>query len=337
MNPNFENSEAAIADEVFIQWINPFVLSNNQAELNLQIQHLDISQQQIIREAFDILSMLQKKEDPIDPSLVNFQLSRLNFMLQNQGRMMAKRPSSKTTLFWSAAAAVIFFALISAGIWLTSFKKQQIETYYSERSEKKLPDGSLIILNSNSRINYDNMINAKKEREVWLKGEAFFNVAKKQGHKKFLVHLNDVDVEVTGTKFNAVSRGEYSSVMLQEGRVVLHPKIGHEIVMYPGDYYEFHEDKIIKKKINEDVALAWLDKKIVFENTTIEDAVNIIRDHYGVDFQFEKDDIKSKTLTGIMPNDNLEELIAAIDATGQIKISFLKEGVYLISYPNSMN
>jgi hypothetical protein len=170
-----------------------------------------------------------------------------------------------------------------------------------------------------------------------LKGEAFFNVAKKQGHKKFLVHLNDVDVEVTGTKFNAVSRGEYSSVMLQEGRVVLHPKIGHEIVMYPGDYYEFHEDKIIKKKINEDVALAWLDKKIVFENTTIEDAVNIIRDHYGVDFQFEKDDIKSKTLTGIMPNDNLEELIAAIDATGQIKISFLKEGVYLISYPNSMN
>lgn len=83
-------------------------------------------------------------------------------------------------------------------------------TQYGEQRVVELPDHSVVSLNANSTLRFRNdWSQANTLREVWLDGEAFFSVQKQEGAAgpaKFIVHTNDLDVEVLGTRFNVSNR-----------------------------------------------------------------------------------------------------------------------------------
>src|SRR5680860_104188 len=102
------------------------------------------------------------------------------------------------------AAAVVIGLFI--GLYITSINTIQEPIYYAAHSprgsvsEMILPDGSVIFLNSDSRIQYS--FDGKNGiREVHLNGEALFNVEKNK-KKPFIVHTPFYDINVTGTQFN---------------------------------------------------------------------------------------------------------------------------------------
>ena len=77
--------------------------------------------------------------------------------------------------------------------------------------------------------------------------------------------------------------------------------------------------------------IAWTDNKLVFDNTSIPDIANIIKEHYGVEVKLKGDNIAEKTITGIMPNDNLGVLLEAINATQDIKVIQNKDSITIIT------
>jgi ferric-dicitrate binding protein FerR (iron transport regulator) len=70
--------------------------------------------------------------------------------------------------------------------------------------------------------------------------------------------------------------------------------------------------------------MAWTENKLVFNNTPISEVANIIKKHYGIDVKLAEDYLAQKTITGIMPNDNLDVLLQSLNATQEFKV--LKDG-----------
>ena len=163
---------------------------------------------------------------------------------------------------------------------------------------------------------------AVRDREVWLSGEAYFHVAKTPLKTRFIVHLNHFDIIVTGTQFNAVNRGQKANVMLKEGSVILHTDQGKEMKMVPGDYVEYRNAGLQKKPVRSDSVLAWKEHKLIFEGTPLKKLIEVIREDYGVDVKTRGTAVGEKKIYGILPNDNLEVLLYALEATGDFAVEW---------------
>ena len=231
--------------------------------------------------------------------------------------LVATKNKTKVRWLQLASAAIIILML---SIYLVGDQTKTVYAGIGEKIEKVLPDGTFIILNSDTKIDYRKDLQKKQPREVWIKGEAFFKVAKMEGGIPFVVHTDQFEVIVTGTQFNLNSNEKESSILLTEGSVTIKTKSGKEIKLKPGDYFieDNNEDKIVEKKSVEtkpEAVLRWLDKHIVFENTPISQVAKEIELRYKISVKIESLKIANKTITGILPNDNLEVLLQSLEAT----------------------
>jgi ferric-dicitrate binding protein FerR (iron transport regulator) len=134
------------------------------------------------------------------------------------------------------------------------------------------------------------------------------------------VHTDAFDIEVTGTSFNVKNMNGKSSIILKEGSVIIHRKGEPDIKMKPGDYVAFNDNQIQKKVVTKDDYLIWTQNKLVFDNTSLSEVAKIITEHYGVKVKLQGENIEQKTISGIMPNDNLDVLISSLEATQEFSI-----------------
>jgi transmembrane sensor len=313
MERNFFSVEEIIADESFQGWyfgtdkakaadwvaymsanpdIAPLVAEARQVMDSLSVKEKSISQEQHIAAEKRLLTTIVGSEEA-NPRVISI-----------------KRRSN---WYW-AAAAVLILAVSGTLLWQNLSSAEMVQTAFGEIREQQLPDGSKVMLNANSEITYSEGWDKGAEREVWLKGEAFFQVQKTPGKSRFVVHGDQFDVIVTGTQFNVVNRQNKTNVMLTEGSVIIKTKDGKEIAMQPGDFVEINNLQPEKKTAREENILAWRDRKLFFENTPLKDAAKKIEELYGVTITVDGDSIGNKPITGILPNDNLDVLLQALEA-----------------------
>lgn len=246
-------------------------------------------------------------------------LKKRNAFLERLESRELVATKNKTKVRWlQLASAAIIILMLS--IYLVGDQTKTVYAGIGEKIEKVLPDGTFIILNSDTKIDYRKDLQKKELREVWIKGEAFFKVAKMKGGIPFVVHTDQFEVIVTGTQFNLNSNEKESSILLTEGSVTIKTKSGKEIKLLPGDYFieDNNGDKIAEKKSIEtkpEAVLGWLDKHIVFENTPISQVAKEIELRYKITVKMESQKIANKTITGILPNDNLDVLLQSLEAT----------------------
>jgi ferric-dicitrate binding protein FerR (iron transport regulator) len=225
----------------------------------------------------------------------------------------------------SAAASLFLFA----GFMIWEGRKSSVNAGIGEKLEKTLPDGSLVILNSDSRIRYNHDIISRPKREVWIQGEAFFKVSRTTDSKPFIVHTDHFDVEVTGTQFNLNSGTDSSSILLTEGSVTLHMPDGRSLKMDPGTYFSAKEalpdtgnkndaELVIVNKPQ--AVLSWLSKNLVFEDAPLREVAREIELLYKVKIQFGSAAAADRRITGILPNENLDILLRALKATTDFTI-----------------
>ncbi len=229
-------------------------------------------------------------------------------------------PFYKNKKFLSLAAAFILIIFTALIYFISGTKDTHIQTSKGELSQKILPDGSEVTLNAKSSLAFSKNWKSGSTREVWLEGEAFFHVQKTPQKSTFIVHAGNCDIIVTGTKFNAVNKNGITQVLLDEGSVTLQTKDGKEIKMKPGDFAEVKNNDIQKEAVEREKVLAWKDHKLVFENTSLEDAVAMINDQYDTHIKITDSSILQTTITGILPNDNLEVLLSSLEATMNFKV-----------------
>jgi len=312
----FNTIEDVIADDLFLAWY-------------FKDDELKAKQwQEFMKENEQMMPLIQQSVDWLNSTLLNEkELSKAQIEAAHQKFVTSL---SKATIvemkhrklkWWIPAAAILIFVIAGFLLWNRTNVKTTLDSAYGMISHYSLPDGSQVTLNANSQITIGKKWEEGKDREVWLKGEAFFKVQKTPNRNRFIVHANAMDIIVTGTQFNVIARDHEYSVLLTEGSVTLKTGNGKEIKMLPGDFVRIENEVPARQKIDQQKLLAWKESKLDFDHTPIFEVARIISRHYGVKVTVPNKEIGESTISGIMPNDNLDVLIQSLEATGDYKIT----------------
>jgi len=319
MERSFSTVEDIIADEEFQAWY--LTGCENARQRWLARIDADPALAPLTQEARQYMDALMIKEKALLASRIDAAEQRLMSRLEAPAQapvIPLKRRASRW--WWAAAAAVI---LIGASLYVLNnraVKPDLLQTAYGEIRKQELPDGSTVMLNANSEISYNKGWTAGAAREIWLKGEAFFHVAKTPTKARFIVHTDRFDVVVTGTQFNVMNRAGKTNVMLTEGSVTLQLRDGQEIKMKPGDFVEFNDQQPSLKTAKEENILAWKDKKLIFEKTPLRNVARQVEELYGVKITLANDRIGDRPITGIMMNENLDVFLQTLEAATDFHI-----------------
>ncbi len=157
---------------------------------------------------------------------------------------------------------------------------------YGKRFNVVFSDGSKAYLNSGSIIKYPVKFIENKKREVFLEGEAFFDVAENK-NDLFVVNSNGINVEVHGTKFNVRNYSEdfNSDIVLVEGSVgIKNSGILEETILKPGFKGSVNKENFIVEttKVNTKIYTSWIDSEVIFRNETFSQILKKLERLYNV-------------------------------------------------------
>jgi ferric-dicitrate binding protein FerR (iron transport regulator) len=238
--------------------------------------------------------------------------------VNNNGRLRSS--SLPRIIIYSAAACVFLFC----GIMFLKPAASSTQNAYAanparysslpgKRADVKLPDGTVVILNSNSTITLDKNFNVHN-RSLQLSGEAFFKVAK-DASRPFIVKSNDFATTAIGTQFYVYARNanEAYKVDLLEGKV----RAGNrkdELILAPGEEVIWNEEHSpFSKSIFDTTQLRqWLTGKISFNKTPVYTAVQALEKWYGVNIEVKKKAMLDQAISGDYDNASLDDILKII-------------------------
>ena len=185
----------------------------------------------------------------------------------------------------------------------------------------QLADGSRVWLNSESELRYP-VDFVGTERKVFLKGEAYFQVAK-DATKPFRVVVNDMQVEALGTEFNinAYRDDNCLRTTLAEGKVrVSYPDTYQEYILEPGEQAVLKGGVITTEQVNVDDIIAWKKGRFVFSDMSLEAIAHQLERWYDVEIRFDDVVAKYYRFTGVMKRYNeLEQVLELIEETTNVR------------------
>lgn len=157
---------------------------------------------------------------------------------------------------------------------------------YGKRFNIVFSDGSKANLNSGSIIKYPVKFIENKKREVFLEGEAFFDVTENK-NDLFVVNSNGINVEVYGTKFNVRNYSEdfNSDIVLVEGSVgIKNSGILEETILKPGFRGSVNKENfsVETTKVNTKIYTSWIDGEVIFRNETFSQILKKLERLYNV-------------------------------------------------------
>jgi transmembrane sensor len=179
-------------------------------------------------------------------------------------------------------------------------------TQSGENVTIRLSDGTLIHLNAESVLKYPNRFSGNT-REVYLEGEAFFEVAKDKKHP-FIIHSSKMDTKVVGTSFNilAYPNQKKQEVSVVTGKVSVSSTVTKQnVLVFPGQKATIEKETNNLKaysQINISTIASWRKNILVFEDITVNEVVATLERHYGVKIK-----IQNESLQNLIINASFEE------------------------------
>lgn len=230
-----------------------------------------------------------------------------------------KKPGNLSNSWMAIAASALLLTTLAISLLFFGKDEQVFSTTYGETQQMLLPDGSEVILNANSRLRFAKNWQEKEHRQVWLEGEAFFKVSRIASSSKeavkFVVHLEDIDVEVVGTSFNVNHRAGKIEVTLDEGIVDLKMTGGERLRMEPGDMvaYSSETQRLDKSNANLEKVTAWKNHQMMLDGQPLSDLAMLIKDYYGVEVRFSSEELADRKIKTTLPTDNLELVLETLE------------------------
>lgn len=238
------------------------------------------------------------------------------------------------------AAACFGLIVVVFAYWYTpsSTKSEEIvfRTNFGQTSKILLPDSSVVFLNGNSQIRYSAAW-IGRERELWLEGEAFFDVQHLRNHSRFLVHLsNQKTIEVLGTEFNVSDRSAGSYIVLKSGSIKLDlPGARPALHLKPGDLIEIQQSEgkiagIQTKTVDAEAYSMWKEGKWQLESTSLGEMIIKLNETYGLHIRTTRPELLKKQVSGSipLPRNNREVIVLVEDIASLFQLKFYKkEGI----------
>ena len=212
--------------------------------------------------------------------------------------------------------------------------KTVMVTSKNDKGMKKsitLSDGTFIKLNADSEIKFPKKF-IGETREVYLKGEAFFDVKKDTAHP-FIIHSGEISTTVKGTSFNikAFKNEETIKVSVVTGIVEVENKVSSKLTLIPNEeaVYNINDKNIIKRPfdLNE---IAWREGVLYFKDCMLGEMITKLERWYGVEFIIENKKVAIKNgYTGKFQNESLNEVLENISFAGNFQFKMEGKKVYI--------
>lgn len=192
-----------------------------------------------------------------------------------------------------------------------------------------LSDGTQVWINSASRLRYP-MAFSGKTREVYLEGEAYFEVAKNT-EKPFIVHSGETSIQVLGTSFN-VNAYEKESVRtaLVEGKVQMQAPDGHVLALTPGFMGAYHKAMgLNKERFDQEEVLGWKEGVYYFRDASLEQIGEVITRWFDLEVIFDDPELAQTHVTGLMEKKDLEGFLQDLQSTIGLKYNRIHGRLHL--------
>ncbi|WP_320908931.1 FecR domain-containing protein [Bacteroides nordii] len=203
-----------------------------------------------------------------------------------------------------------------------------------QRAGITLPDGTIVHLNSESKLTYTPDFNGKL-REVVLEGEAFFEVTPNK-EKPFIVKTSVFDVEVLGTSFNVSVYNDENIVetALMEGKVKLTMQgcPSKPVYLTPSQKFIYsRSDRQGTISIMEgDTELAWKQGILAFSAEPLEEVFRKIERWYGVTMHYDKESLVNDNFTGQFKMISIQEMMNILRMHYNLKFKIENNDIYII-------
>lgn len=250
--------------------------------------------------------------------------------IENQHREEEKRTfklKSSFTRFLPYAATILLCISISFSFYLYTQKNLSATNEYIVSAEKgqrasvTLPDGTKVWLNSHTELRYKSDYGVK-ERNVFLNGEAYFEVSKDKEHR-FVVNAGEMAVEALGTAFNVKAYNEDPDFVatLFEGSIKAGTGDDNNVILTPDQHVSLNrKSKSLTVGISENVLYArmWRNNELAFEKEKLDDIAVLLNRMYNVQLKFKSDKLRQYRFSGVIKNNSLDNVIEIISLTAPI-------------------
>ncbi|HEY0609378.1 MAG TPA: FecR domain-containing protein, partial [Chitinophaga sp.] len=201
-----------------------------------------------------------------------------------------------------------------------------------------LPDSSVVWLNAASSLRFPTRFSGST-REVYLSGEAYFEIAKNKS-KPFIVSINNISVTVTGTQFNVKGYPDenYVNTTLVEGGVELRSNdnpAAKPVLLRPGYQGVWENKKITVKEAYLEEALAWKNGLFVFRSEPIGSIMRKLSRWYDVEVQFQDTAVTDLRLTGtIRKYESIQKVLEMLALTQKVKFTIDDKNISVLKANN---
>ena len=192
-----------------------------------------------------------------------------------------------------------------------------------------LSDGTKVMLNANSTLEYPASFDDAEVREVRLKGEAHFEVTKNP-HRPFVVKAGEMQTQVLGTIFDVKAyRKDAPKVTLMQGKVKV-SNADTEVEMRPGQTATLQVDKIVVSKASSS-ASDWLEGDFDMDQVTLAEAMSDIGAWYNKTVVFQSQANMDKLIHfRFSRRASLQEIITALNEMGVAKVRMEKGKIMVL-------
>jgi ferric-dicitrate binding protein FerR (iron transport regulator) len=325
-----------VTDEDFQQWVKNPDAASDAFWQDWLVRYPE--KEAYVQQARTLLSAIDFAKTPLAEIDQAGMLKNIFARIQEEPASMPLYPGDRNRWRrWMSVAAMLVGLLTTGVVYYTAFRPGRMITYttdYGDSQTITLPDGSLVTLNAHSTLRSAAQWKPDQPREVWLDGEAFFDVQKKARatdapvlpSNRFVVHTRDLHIEVLGTQFNVNNRRTTTRVVLNSGKISLHRSATSttpDLIMEPSELVEYSESsrQLVKRKVNPEVYSSWVDKKLVFNETPLGEIAQLLEDNYGLKLEFGTEQLARRKFTGSVATDDPELLLTAIATSFQLKIN----------------
>ncbi|QNE41070.1 DUF4974 domain-containing protein [Hymenobacter sp. NBH84] len=282
----------------------------------------------------------QHSQTPPTPGATAAALRRLKARPELVGQTLAQAPqpqlrSAKARRYRVAVWALLVLVVAGVGILFyptspTTAAYRLARTAAGQQHTLRLPDGSRVTLAPQSQLRYPTRF-AARSREVYLEGEAFFEVSKNP-HRPFRVHSGALVTRVLGTRFNVDARpgAAQVAVSLVEGRVeVLDQQTTYQLA--PGQQLlaDRRTGRMYRQPFSADRVTGWRQRQLIFQNEKLADVADQIERLYGVKLVFADTATANVRLWATFRNEPLPQVLAALQEAGPITYRRESHIIYL--------
>ncbi len=255
---------------------------------------------------------------------------RIAGQMRQVSRRRDRISSIRHRVVWPARVAAVLSMCWVIYEW-SQHGVHRYQTDYGITNRIDLPDGSLVTLNGKSSIQYKRGWSSAKPRELWLQGEAFFQVKhvavknRWQQSDSFRVHVDGLNVTVTGTQFNIKSRRSQVEITLLEGglRIDKEGEAGFTSWLRPGEVFVLDSIRktVISTPANAPSKSAWTKHELDLDGYSLEDVLRILEDSYGYEITLRSPELAQKRLTGTIPASSGEDIIFVIEKVFNVTVN----------------